>query len=176
MRLDQLEPYIRRIAERREHAKSRTGVVVEAIEADTDMMQELVGAVRTLRLALDETHKLVDDLRKALHDRPKVTVEAPKKTRARQPPAEQQPEPAPARDEAGNSSGGASKPTLVPSEAPGHQGDPGSGGTSPQGVVKRWTCGSCGAVRVTLDGFAPHEWNAGLCRECLLKHVPSVPF
>lgn len=169
MRPDQLEPYIQRIAERREQAKSRTGAVVEAIEADTDMMQELVGAVRTLRMANDELHALVDDLRRALAARPVVEVDVPKKTRARRPPAEQHPQPAAARDEVGTTSGGAVKPTLEPPEAGAASG---SGGT-----ILHFVCGGCGGVRVTLDGLPPGiECRCGRADAWALKSGAAAPF
>lgn len=153
MRLDELDTFEIRIRERREHAKTRTGAVVEALEADTDVLADLVGRCRTLILANNELHALVDDLRRAMAARPTVTVEAPRKTRTRQPPAGQQSEPTPTSDEVGATLGPAEASGQPPTPAVGR--DPKDHGTSPQGVVKRWTCADCNSTRVTLDGQPP---------------------
>lgn len=187
MRLDELDAFDVRIAERRHYAQHiATEKVREAMNADTDMLADLVGRCRTLILANNGLHELVDDLRRALAARPTVTVEAPRKTRTRQPP-EQQSEPTPTSDEVGaillaSAKDDAPPPgakeralaaTLGTSVSPLPAEEPKETGVSPHGVVKRWICARCASDRLTCDGELPYGWRPvgpsaiPVCDRCL---------
>ena len=76
MRLDQLEPFEIRISERRRYTRDMPEGSTQrvTVDADTEMLEQLVNGVRSLAIANQALREIVEELRVALAARPVVHV------------------------------------------------------------------------------------------------------